>query len=76
MIFLHSRLDAITAHFNNVFASIRLTTTSKNFMCECLPACIHVHHVHACGPWRLEEGDGFPGTGFIDGCKHCMGMRN
>lgn len=34
-----------------------------------LPACMHVHHVHAWYLQRSEEGIGSPRTRVTDGCE-------
>jgi hypothetical protein len=36
---------------------------------DVLPACMSVHHLHACYLQRPEEDIGFPGLGVTDGCE-------
>ena len=37
--------------------------------CECLPACMFVHHLHAWCVYRPERGNWIPGTGVLDDCE-------
>lgn len=34
-----------------------------------------LYHMHAWGPWRQEEGVGFPGTAITDSCKLLCGFQ-